>query len=424
MLSHFKPLVAVLREVAADVAVVTHCTGRRGEIEALGVRVVEFDFGRWSNNPVREAFAALRLARLLRAEKPDVVHLVAMKPIVLGCFALQFGGPQHAVVHMTGLGQLGFATEGLVRLFRGLSLRPIARVLKKPSTYLLVENPDDLEYLQGAGIEFGRRHAVVPGAGIDPQEFPALDPPRNEVPVAAFVGRMIKPKGIDVLMRAFEQLRRNSVRIELELFGATDPDDPEAITPEALKAWCAQYGARWDGYASDIREAWRRADMFVLPARTREGMPRAMLEAAACARPLIVSDVSGCRHFVSRWRRGFGRGARGCDGPGRGHAPAGSRSGAARADGNGGAPQAAGRLHREPRQGPAEGRLQVFAAGVDVLAIGVAEGQVRIVVTGASGFCGRATCRALEAAGHHVTAVVRTSGCGSRCRGGPGRGAG
>jgi glycosyltransferase involved in cell wall biosynthesis len=299
VLSHFKPLVAVLREVADDVAVVTHCDGRRGEIEALGVRVVEFDFGRWSNNPVREAFAALRLARLLRAEKPDVVHLVAMKPIVLGCFALQFGGPQHAVVHMTGLGQLGFATEGLVRLFRGLSLRPIARVLKKPSTYLLVENPDDLEYLQGAGIEFGRRHAVVPGAGIDPQEFPALDPPRNEVPVAAFVGRMIKPKGIDVLMRAFEQLRRNSVRIELELFGATDPDDPEAITPEALKAWCAQYGARWDGYASDIREAWRRADMFVLPARTREGMPRAMLEAAACARPLIVSDVSGCRHFVS-----------------------------------------------------------------------------------------------------------------------------
>lgn len=299
MLSHFRPLVAVLREMADDVAVVTRGTGRRGEVEALGVRVIDFDFGRWSHNPLRESLAVLRLARLLGAEKPDVVHLVAMKPIVLGCLALQFAGPPHAVVHMTGLGQLGFATEGVVRLFREVSLRPIARLLKRPSTYLLVENPDDLEYLQGAGIEFGRRHAVVPGAGIDPEDFPAMAPPRNATPTAAFVGRMIRPKGIDVLMRAFEQLRRNSVRIELELFGATDPDDPAAITPQALEAWCAQYGARWGGYASDIREVWRKADMFVLPARTREGMPRAMLEAAACARPLIVSDVSGCRHFVS-----------------------------------------------------------------------------------------------------------------------------
>jgi glycosyltransferase involved in cell wall biosynthesis len=299
VLSHFRPLVAVLREVADDVAVVTRCTGRKGEVEALGVRVIGFDFGRWSHNPVRESLAALRLARLLRAERPDVVHLVAMKPIVLGSLALQFAGPPHAVVHMTGLGQLGFATEGVVRLFREVSLRPIARLLRRPSTYLLVENPDDLEYLQGAGIELGRRHEVVPGAGIDPEEFPAMAPPRNETPIAAFVGRMIRPKGLDVLMRAFEQLRRNSVRIDLELFGATDPDDPDAITPEALEAWCARYGARWGGYTSDIHGVWRRADMFVLPALTREGMPRAMLEAAACARPLIVSDVSGCRHFVS-----------------------------------------------------------------------------------------------------------------------------
>ena len=297
-LSHFKPLIAVLREVAHAVVVITNSSGRLGEIEALGVRVVDFDFHRSSSNPGRQAASAWALARIMEAENPDVVHLVAMKPVVLGGLALKLIPARHVVVHMTGLGLLGFADGRLLRLYRAGALRLMASVLKKPSSYLLVENPDDLALLRANGVEPGPRFAILGGAGVDPEAFPAMPPPLNAVPVAAYVGRMIRPKGVDVLMQACDRLTRRGVSLRLELYGDTDRQNPEAISGETLAAWCAKHNARWLGHVADIGAVWRRADIFVLPARNREGMPRALLEAAASARPLVVTDVPGCRHFV------------------------------------------------------------------------------------------------------------------------------
>jgi glycosyltransferase involved in cell wall biosynthesis len=93
--------------------------------------------------------------------------------------------------------------------------------------------------------------------------------------------------------------------MRLELYGDTDADNPDAITGEELKSWCAKRNASWLGHVADVREVWRHADIFVLPARSREGMPRALLEAAASARPLVVTDVPGCRHFVRDGVEGF-----------------------------------------------------------------------------------------------------------------------
>jgi glycosyltransferase involved in cell wall biosynthesis len=108
-----------------------------------------------------------------------------------------------------------------------------------------------------------------------------------------------------VLMRAHDTLRQRGTALRLELYGAADADNPEAVTADVLTAWCAQHEARWLGHVTDVQEVWRHADIFVLPARSREGMPRALLEAAACARPLVVTDVPGCRHFVRDGVEGF-----------------------------------------------------------------------------------------------------------------------
>jgi glycosyltransferase involved in cell wall biosynthesis len=297
-LSHFRPLIVLLKEIAREVVVITRSSGRLGEIEALGARVIDFDYRRSSSNPAREAASAWALARILEAEASDVVHLVAMKPVVLGGLALKLVPSRHVVVHMTGLGLLGFGTGALLRLYRAGALRLMASMLRRPGSYLLVENEDDLALLRERGVDPGARFAILGGAGVDPQAFAALPPPANAVPIAAFVGRMIRPKGVDVLMQACDKLEGRGVALELELYGATDADSSEAIGADVLTAWCAQHRARWLGHVADVREVWRRADIFVLPARSREGMPRALLEAAACARPLVVTDVPGCRHFV------------------------------------------------------------------------------------------------------------------------------
>lgn len=297
-LSHFRPLITVLTQVAHSVVVVTRSSGRHEEIEALGARVINFDFQRSSSNPVREAGSAWALARILEAESPDVVHLVAMKPVVLGGLALKLVGARHTVVHMTGLGLLGFGAGHLLRLYRMGALRLIASMLRKPTSFLLVENPDDLALLRARGVNPGPRFAILGGAGVDPQMFAAQPQPGNEVPIAAFVGRMIRPKGVDVLIRAHGRLKARGVPLAVELYGGADADNTEAIGEDQLRAWSAQPDVRWMGPVADVREVWRHADIFVLPARSREGMPRALLEAAACARPLVVTDVPGCRHFV------------------------------------------------------------------------------------------------------------------------------
>jgi len=245
------------------------------------------------------------LARVLEAEDADVVHLVAMKPVVLGGLALKLVPAAHVVVHMTGLGLLAFGRGLLLQLYRAAALRLMASMLRKPSSFLLVENPDDLALLRTGGVDPGPRCAILGGAGVDSEAFPPLPQPHNEVAVAAFVGRMIRPKGIDVLVAALDRLRRRRVPMRLELYGDTDADNPEAVAAEELMSWCAKRDAHWFGHVVDVREVWRRADIFVLPARSREGMPRALLEAAASARALVVSDVPGCRHFVRDGVEGF-----------------------------------------------------------------------------------------------------------------------
>ena len=360
-LSHFRPLISVLREVAHAVVVVTNSSGRLGEIEALGVRVIDFDFRRASTNPAREAASAWALARILEAEDADVAHLVAMKPVVLGGLALKLIRAPHVVVHMTGLGLLGFGTGQLLRLYRAGALRLMGSMLRKPSSYLLVENPDDLALLRASGVEPGPRFAILGGAGVDPDAFPALPPPRNDC-AGRGVRRPHDPaQGHRRAHAGLRPPRAARRRHRLELYGGVDADNADALASETLTAWCARRKARWFGHVADIRAVWRHADIFVLPARSREGMPRALLEAAASARPLVVTDVPGCRHFVRDGVEGFvvppedsGALASAMRAPG-------ARSGIAPAHGRGGAAAPAARLHRGAGEAVAAGSLRFDA---------------------------------------------------------------
>jgi glycosyltransferase involved in cell wall biosynthesis len=297
-LSHFRPLIAVLTQIAQSVVIVTRSSGRLSEVEALGVRVVDFDFRRASSNPALVVRLAWALSRVLKSERPDVVHLVAIKPIVLAGLALKLVSVPHVVVHVTGQGLLGIATSPLLRLYRFAMLRVLASLVRHPASYLLVENSDDLASLRLGAADPGPRFAILGGAGVDPDAFPPLPAPNNVVPVAAYVGRMIKSKGVDLLMQAYDQLLAKGVALRLELYGRSDAGNVEAIASERISNWCKHNGARWHGEVTDVVDVWSNADIFVLPSRGGEGLPRALLEAASCARPLIVADVPGNRHFV------------------------------------------------------------------------------------------------------------------------------
>jgi glycosyltransferase involved in cell wall biosynthesis len=294
LLSHFRPLIAELRRLAREVIVVTRASGRLAEVQSLGVRTIELDYNRSSMNPVRETATIRQFTRILQAEKPDVLHLIAMKPIVLAGLAGAFAGVPHTVVHITGFGYLAVSRKLKSRLAQASALAIARRVLDRPGNWLIAENPDDAALLASPKT----RVTILGGAGIDPEQFPALDPPTAAIPVAAYVGRMVRSKGVDVLMSAGEILAARGVPLAIELYGRSDDGNPEAVPGSELAAWNNGPHRRWLGHTSDVAAVWRRADIFVTPTRGGEGLPRALLEAAASARPLIVTDVPGCRHFV------------------------------------------------------------------------------------------------------------------------------
>jgi glycosyltransferase involved in cell wall biosynthesis len=298
-LSHFQPLLRALQRLAREVVVVARDSGRTAELEALGVRCIGFDYNRASLDPRREVRTVRALRRILVDERPDVVHLIAMKPIVLGGLALVGLRAPRTVVHMTGLGFLAISDTLKARIACRVALAIIARTLHRSGTWLLVENPEDRAFLEAGGVRPRDRVTMLGGAGIDPVVFLARPDPQNAVPVAAFVARMIRSKGAHVLMAAADILAARKVALAIELWGDTDDGNPEAIPTHTLEAWSDGTRTRWMGFSRDVARIWERADIFVLPAISREGMPRALLEAAASARPLVVTDVPGCRYFVA-----------------------------------------------------------------------------------------------------------------------------
>ncbi len=281
-------------------AIATSIGAGRAALERLGLQVLAVDFHRHDFGVLRTAQLLIRLALLLRRERPDIVHFIALKPIAIGGLAALALPRAACVYHLTGLGVLGAGHTRRMRLLRGALLRLLAWLLHRRRSWLLVENQDDLALLQrlGAPVDIGRRATRLGGAGVDPERFGPQPMPDNPRPRAGFVGRMVWSKGVDVLIEAQRLLGARGIALDLDLHGAPDPANPRAIPESCLALWNKREGVRWHGRTSDVRAVWRRADMAVFPSRGGEGLPRALLEAAACGRPLIVSDVPGCRDFV------------------------------------------------------------------------------------------------------------------------------
>jgi glycosyltransferase involved in cell wall biosynthesis len=175
--------------------------------------------------------------------------------------------------------------------------------LRGPGTHYVFENLDD-------PAEFklepeGRDVTIVGGAGVAAADFPfAPEPPAPPVKVAV-VARMIYPKGIAEAVAAVQRTRTLGIPIELHLFGAPDPLNRDAIPESVLRQWSAQPGIHWHGHTSDVARVWREHHVSLFLSYYREGVPRALIEAAAAGRPIVTTDMPGCREVVRDGKEGF-----------------------------------------------------------------------------------------------------------------------
>ncbi len=294
-LSHRLPMARAAKAAGFEVHVAARVADGRARIEAEGFCLHALDWGRRDVNllhlvqPVRDVRALL--ARL----QPRVLHNIALKPAAIGSLAALGQVDIGVVSSINGLGSAYVATGFSGALKRNALRAALPLLLNGSRKRTIVQNPEDLATLCALGLAEARLR-LVPGSGVDTDRLRPLPEPAGPITVA-FVGRMLADKGLRNLMAAHRLLRARGADVRLLLAGTPDPENATSIEPDELAGWSREPRVTWLGHVPDVASVWARAHIAVLPSR-REGLPLSLLEAAACGRPMIATDVPGCREVV------------------------------------------------------------------------------------------------------------------------------
>jgi len=293
-ISHRLPMARAARDAGYEVHVATRVVACGEQIEREGFILHPIPWRRGSINPL-PILATLREARALyRSIAPDIAHHVAFAPAVFGSFAA-LGLPMRKLNALAGLGFVFTSGTAKARLLRPFARRLLKFLLTRPGTTVLVQNPDDKEMVSRLGVA-DERIALIPGSGVDTGVLTPLPEPGGPFTVG-FVGRLLYDKGVQVLVEAQEILRARGTPVRVLLAGAPDPSNPASIPEATLARWRQTEGLSLLGHVTDVRTIWAQCHLAVLPSR-REGLPKSLLEAAACGRALIATDVPGCREIA------------------------------------------------------------------------------------------------------------------------------
>ena len=290
--SHRLPLGITAREAGAEVIVATRVNDHRAQIEAAGLRIAPIEMQRSGTNPLTDLSTIQQIIELYRREKPDLVHHVALKPILYGGYAAKRAGVPAIVNAVAGMGFIFISNSLFARTARPLIARAQRALMNRANTLTILQNPDDVEmYTQRIGVS-PNRLTIIPGAGVDIDQFTVVPEP-FAVPTAVCVSRMLRDKGIHELVAATRLLHAKGVEVRVRLVGPTD-DNPASIPRAILAEWNREGVVEVVGPSEDIAGEYARAHIAVLPSY-REGLPKSLLEAAACGRPMVATDAPGCR---------------------------------------------------------------------------------------------------------------------------------
>lgn len=270
-------------------------------LEGLGCRFEPVPIDARGLSPLGDAMLAMRLTRVLRRLEPDVFLGFTVKPNVYGSLAARLCGVP-VVNNLSGLGTAFIRDGWLTRLVKGLY-----RVSLAGSAVVFFQNPDDLDLFVEAGIARADQARLLPGSGVDLDRFgplPLYPREESEGPVFLLVARLLRDKGVGEYVEAARQIRARAPGARFRLLGSVDAANRTAVPLKTVEAWTSEGVVDYLGATEDVRPHIAEADCVVLPSY-REGTPRSLLEAAAMGRPLIATDVPGCREVVEDGVNGF-----------------------------------------------------------------------------------------------------------------------
>ncbi|MFN3171092.1 MAG: glycosyltransferase family 4 protein [Hyphomicrobiales bacterium] len=296
--SHRLGLAKAAKDAGYDVAVACRVRNHAKQIEAAGIRLLRLEWNRSNNGVVAQVRDLRALVALYRQERPAICHHVALKPIVLGGLAARLCRIPTVISAVAGLGSvfvMGDVRALMLRRFASFALRIATN---RTGWSFVFQNRDDRDRLVAIGAADPDRATIIPGAGVDTAKLQPIEASDVEPIRFAVVSRMLTIKGIEDAVEASKILQTRGVAHRLLLCGAPDPANRACIPESTLQAWDALPTVSWLGHIEDVREIWRMASVAIQPSWGGEGLPKSLLEAAACGRPLIATDVPGCRDIA------------------------------------------------------------------------------------------------------------------------------
>ncbi len=294
--SHRLALAQAARDAGYDVSVVTKLGKHGAVISNAGLKLIPIDFDRSGLNPLRDGATIAKLTAIYRREKPDVVHHVAMKPVLYGSVAARIARVPRVVNAIMGLGYVFTSESTKARILRPAVRAALRTALSSKHSRVIVQNRDDRAQLISSQLAKTASIRLIRGSGVDLSDFNVTPPPAGR-PRIVLPARLLRDKGVIEFIEAARLLKRNGISAEFILAGAPDPFNPGSLTQSEIDAYVREGLVTALGWRDDMAAVLTDATIVCLPSY-REGLPKALLEAAAAARPIVTTDVPGCREIV------------------------------------------------------------------------------------------------------------------------------
>ena len=291
--SHFLDRAKYIAASGGTVGVATRFSIHKDELKDLGFELFPVNFSRRGLNPISEFLTALKIRKLVRRFKPDIAHNVALKPVVTGTFGELLGRQGVVINALVGMGYIFTSTDTRASVVKPFLSRILRSLLRSKPVHVVIENPDDLNSLVNDGFVRQSQISLIRGAGVDLNAFP-FHPEVVGPVVVTLVSRILRDKGVLEFIDAASQLQTRVPEVVFQIVGEPDLGNPSSIPQREIDSWKSLSNVKYLGRRSDIADILKGSHIVCLPSY-REGLPKSLLEALSSGRPIITTDVPGCR---------------------------------------------------------------------------------------------------------------------------------
>jgi glycosyltransferase involved in cell wall biosynthesis len=295
-LSHRLPLAIAAKNVGFTVHIATGPGVACQKIAKLGFEHHHLPISRSGRNPFAELRTLWGLYQLMRMIRPDLVHLVTIKPVLYGGLMARLSGVPAMVAAISGLGTVFIDRDQSRSLIRRGVEWLYRLALGHPNSKVVFQNPDDRAALTDMHAVSKDKTALIRGSGVLLAAYPMRPEPEG-VPVVTFAARLLEDKGVMEFVEAARLLKRRGVTAQFWLAGSLDSGNLTSVSEDFLSQWSEEGVVKVLGQQSDIPNLFANSNIVVLPSY-REGLPKALIEAAACGRAVVTTDVPGCREAI------------------------------------------------------------------------------------------------------------------------------